>query len=103
MTLMITLDDVMAVLDRKGYFDEFDGEDAKREREFVRSEFTQKCYAICDSGHPKFLTEDINEVTDISNIADQIKLGRLNDWLEIKRDNMLGMLELITREGKGRA
>lgn len=100
MALMVSLDDVMQVLKKEQYLFLYECDDAMN---ILRNELEQKSYILVERNqHAEYLKSMIEEVTDISNVAEQIRIGRLKDWLVIYRDNMIGSLELMLKDRGGK-
>ena len=103
MSLMITLDDAMDVLVRGGYLDE-GWRDEDGGYEYIRSELEQKCYMMrkrdTDSWF-EIVRKDIETVTSLEEIGNQIAVGDLRKWLEMYRDNIIAGLTLAVRQEGG--
>ena len=96
MALMITLDDVMDVLNATSYTKIEDDED----REWLRDTLEQKCYSIMKAKKDDWfdiVRKDIEEVTSAEQISKHIVEGDLKQWLEIYRDNIIAELTLGTK------
>ena len=96
MSLMITLEDVMKVLNNVSIIEDEDAE------EWLRGELEQKCYLTMKPESVSWfhvLRNDIEDVTNPEKIAEAIGSGKLHKWLEIYRDNMIAELTLAARKG----
>lgn len=90
MALMISLDDVMKVLEKTSLIDEI------IDIELLKSEFEQKCY-IQNARYGMYQVKDIVNRINPETICENICSDRLSDWCEYMRANLGGYYELLLR------
>lgn len=95
MPLMISLDDVIDVLDSEGVIEYED------QIEWFRSILEQKCYIIQkhkDAQWTDHIIGIIDEVMNVHSIAKHIENGTLKKWLESNKEIAMAELESLAKE-----